>query len=163
MRLLVTSRPVAWLSARLLPRVDRAIFRHTRGRVTFSAWVTGLPVVQLTTIGARSGAPRTARVLGIPDRGGFIVIAANFGQTTHPAWYHNLHARPQAWLVADGITGEYRARELTGLERDRGFERAITLNPGWGGFQERAGRRLIPVIQLTRVGAEGPESRGCVT
>jgi len=153
-RILVTSRPLAWLAALLLPGLDRAAFRLTRGRVTFSAWVTGLPVVQLTTIGARSSAPRTARVLGIPDAGGFIVVAANFGQTANPAWYYNLRARPQAWIVADGVAVEYRARELTGLERDQGFQRAISLNPGWRRFQKRARPRAIPVMRLTRVGAE---------
>ena len=48
-----TTRPVAWLSARALHRVDLLAYRLTRGRTTFSSCVSGLPVVMLTTTGAR--------------------------------------------------------------------------------------------------------------
>jgi deazaflavin-dependent oxidoreductase (nitroreductase family) len=148
MRLLVTSRPVAGLSARLLPGLDRVIYRITRGRLTFSAWVTGLPVLRLTTKGARTGEPRTVRVLGIPDGDGFIIVAANFGQRANPAWYHNLRAHPLVSVVADDAEGKYYARELSGAERERGFERALALNPGWRRFQKSSGERVIPVIRL---------------
>ena len=148
MRLLVTSRPVAQLSARLLPDLDRVIYRVTRGWLTFSAWVTGLPVLLLTTKGARTGQPRTARVLGIPDGEGFIVVAANFGQRANPAWYHNLRAHPRVSVVAADAGGTYYARELSGAERERGFQRALSLNPGWRRFQKRAGERAIPVVRL---------------
>jgi deazaflavin-dependent oxidoreductase (nitroreductase family) len=95
-----TSRPVAGLSARLLPGLDHATYRLTRGRLVFSAWATELPVLLLTTKGARTGQPRTARVLGIPDGDGFVVVGANFGQRANPAWYHNLRAHPRVWVVA---------------------------------------------------------------
>ena len=130
MRLLVTRRPVAWLSAWLLPGIDARVYRLTRGRVTLSAWITGLPIVELVTTGARSGELRHARVLGIPAADGFLVIAANFGQASNPAWYHNLLAHPQASVIADRATGEYQARELSGDERERGFQLAVSLNPG---------------------------------
>jgi deazaflavin-dependent oxidoreductase (nitroreductase family) len=149
-RLLVTSRPVAQLSARLLPSLDRVIYRVTQERLTFSAWVTGLPVLQLTTKGARTGEPRTARVLGIPDGDGLIIVAANFGQHANPAWYHNLRAHPRVSVVADDAEGDYYAHELSGAERERGFERALSLNPGWRRFQKRSGERAIPVIRLER-------------
>jgi deazaflavin-dependent oxidoreductase (nitroreductase family) len=147
-RLLVTSRPVAQLSSRLLPGLDRFAFRVTRGRFTFSAWVTGLPILLLTTRGARTGEPRNARVLGIPDRDGFIIVAANFGQRANPAWYHNLRAHPRVSVAAEDAGGTYYARELSGAERERGFQRALSLNPGWQRFQKRAGERAIPVIRL---------------
>ncbi|MGD9529859.1 nitroreductase family deazaflavin-dependent oxidoreductase [Pseudonocardia sp.] len=144
----MTSRPVAWLSVRLLPGLDRAIYRLTGGRFTFSAWVTGLPVVLLCTTGARSGRTRTARVLGIPDGDGLVVIAANFGQTSHPAWYHNVRAHPEVTVVAGGARRNFHAHELAGAERAQQFERAVAMNPGWTRFQDRAGSRDIPVIRL---------------
>lgn len=150
MRLLVTSRPVAWLSAWLLPGIDSRVYRLTRGRLTLSAWITGLPIVELMTTGARSGQRRHARVLGIPTAEGFIVIAANFGQASNPGWYHNLLAHPQVSVIADRASGEYHARELSGEERERGFQLAVALNPGWRRFKERAGSRTIPVVRLTR-------------
>jgi hypothetical protein len=44
--------------------------------------------------------------------------------------------------------GTYYARELSGAERERGFQRALSLNPGWRRFQKRAGERVIPVVRL---------------
>jgi deazaflavin-dependent oxidoreductase (nitroreductase family) len=89
-----TSRPLAWLSARILHRIDRLADLATRGRFTFSRWMPGLPVVMLTTTGARTGQPRTTPVLGIPDGRRPVVIASNFGQQTDPAWCHNLRGTP---------------------------------------------------------------------
>lgn len=147
----VTSRPLAWASVRLLPGLDRAVYRITRGRFTFSAWVTGLPVVLLRTTGARSGQVRDARVLGVPDGDRLVVIAANFGQPTHPAWYHNVRAHPEVTVVNRGVSRAFRAQELTGAERAAQFQRAVAMNPGWLRFQERAGARGIPVIRLDPV------------
>ena len=119
--------PAAWPRPRHLP--------VTRGRITFSAWVTGLPVLLLTTKGARTGEPRAARVLGIPDGDGFIIVAANFGQRVNPAWYYNLRAHPRVSVVARDAEGTYYARELSGAERERGFQRALSRNPRWQRFR----------------------------
>src|SRR5947209_1572003 len=78
------------------PHLDRPIHRLTRGRHTMGSLLSGLPVVMLTTTGARSGKPRTVPILGIPVQGGVAVIASNWGQQHHPSWYHNLRAHPEA-------------------------------------------------------------------
>jgi deazaflavin-dependent oxidoreductase (nitroreductase family) len=147
-RLLVTSWPVAQLSPWVPPGLDRLSYRVTRGRFTFSTWATGLPVLLLSTKGARTGEPRIVRVLGIPDGDGFIIVAANFGQRANPAWHYNLRAHPRVCVVVGGIESEYHARELSGAERERGFQRALSLNPGWRRFQKWSGQRTIPVMRL---------------
>jgi deazaflavin-dependent oxidoreductase (nitroreductase family) len=147
-RLLVTSRPVAQLSARLLPGLDRVTARVSRGRLVFSAWVTGLPVLLLTAKGARTGEPRTARVPGIPDGDGFVIVAANFGQCANPRLVPQPPGAAQVSAVAGDAEGTYYARELSGAERERGFRQALFLNPGWRRFQQRAGERVIPVVRL---------------
>ncbi|WP_433060678.1 nitroreductase family deazaflavin-dependent oxidoreductase [Dactylosporangium sp. CS-033363] len=147
-RQVVTSRPVAWMSARYLPAVDRVALRWTRGRWLPSRWVTGLPVVRLTTVGARSGALRTSPVLGIPAGEGLVVLAANFGQARNPAWYHNLRAHPRVTVTAGSGVREFDAVELEGEERERWFAEALRLNPGWRRFRTRAGARGIPVVRL---------------
>ncbi len=103
------SRPWAWLSARVLHRIDRVACRATRGRTTFSAWMSGLPVVLLTTTGARMGQPRTTPVLGIPAGDGLVVIAASFGRREHPAWYHNLRADPRVTVTVTSVRRTYDA------------------------------------------------------
>jgi len=147
-RQLAATRPVAWVSARALHRVDLLVHRATHGRTTFSTVVSGLPVVMLTTTGARTGRSRTLPVLGIPDGDRVVVIASNFGQRHHPAWYHNLRALPFATVAGDGPAVAMRARELAGDERERYFAAGVAVNPGWTRYRGRAGHRRIPVIML---------------
>lgn len=147
-RRLVTTRPVAWCAVRFLPGLDRQVYRVTRGRQTLSAWVTGLPVVVLITQGARTGQRRETRVLGVRDGDALVVIAANFGETSNPAWYYNVPADPRVAVVVDGSERMYRAHEVAGAQRDRLFERAVAMNPGWVQFRRRARDRAIPVLRL---------------
>jgi deazaflavin-dependent oxidoreductase (nitroreductase family) len=142
-----------WAYARALHHVDGVVYRATRQRATFTSWVTGLPVVQLTTKGARSGRPRTLPLVAIPHDDGLIVIASNFGQQRNPAWYHNLRANPRASARFEGETRELVARELEGEERDRWYERGIEIYPGWVQYRTRtAAHRKIPVIELMPAG-----------
>ena len=61
MRRTAATRPMAWLYTRIQEGIDRLVYRLTRGRTTLSAWASGLPVVMLTTIGARPGHTRSVR------------------------------------------------------------------------------------------------------
>jgi hypothetical protein len=105
-----TLPPISWLYARTLHHIDRVVYRATSGRKTFTSLVTGLPVVQLTTTGARSGLPRTLPVLGVPEGDRLIVIASNFGQYKNPSWYYNLRAHPHAEIVFEGRAARSRRR-----------------------------------------------------
>jgi F420H(2)-dependent quinone reductase len=84
LRRVAGSGPGSWLFARVLHRIDPPVYRLTRGRHTFASLLSGIPVVMLTTVGARSGQPRTVPVLGLPTTEGLAVIASNFGQTPAP-------------------------------------------------------------------------------
>ena len=142
-------KPLSLFYARTLHLIDRAVFRITRGRATFTSWLADLPVAWLTTTGAKSGAQRTCPVLAIPageDR--LVVIASNYGQQHNPSWYHNLRANPQTRVLFDGTEREMTARELEGDERERWYERGIEIYPGWIQYRKRAPRR-IPVIELS--------------
>ena len=141
-------RPMSWLYARTLHHIDRAVYRLSRGRATFTSWVTDLPVVMLMTTGARSGARRALPVLGIPVADRIVVIASNYGQRTNPSWYHNLKAHPEASVLFDGVSREVIARELAGEERQRWYERGIGIYPGWRHYEKRAAPRQIPVVEL---------------
>jgi deazaflavin-dependent oxidoreductase (nitroreductase family) len=140
--------PMRWVPPRALPCLDREVFRLSRGRTTFSAWVSGLPIVMLTTTGARTGQPRTLPVLGLPDGGRLVVIASNFGRPQHPGWYYNLRARPYAMVTWKGSAIEMGARELDGEERQRYLTRSYQAYPWWEQYHRRAAPRQIPVIML---------------
>lgn len=138
----------AWLFARIAHRIDRPVFRLTRGRHTFASIATGIPVAMLTTTGARSGRPRTVPVLALPTDGGLVVVASNFGQERHPAWYHNLRANPVGEVAIDGVSRRFRAVEADGDRRARLWEQGLRVYPGWTQYEDRASNRQIAVFVL---------------
>lgn len=129
-------------------RLDRPFLRFSRSRTSLTTILTGLPVLTITTVGAKSGQPRSIPLLSIPDGEDFILIASNFGQSHHPAWYHNLRACPEAQILLDGKTATYLAHEASGDERQRCWRRAVELYPGYAAYAERTGGRTIPVMVL---------------
>jgi deazaflavin-dependent oxidoreductase (nitroreductase family) len=151
LRRFAASGPGSWLFARVLHRIDRPVYRLTRGRHTFASLVSGIPVVMLTTTGARSGQPRSVPVLGLPTPEGLAVIASNFGQRRHPAWYHNLRANPVGQVAVDGEVRGFRAIEAQGERRERIWEQGLRVYPGWSQYERRASHRRIAVFVLEPV------------
>jgi deazaflavin-dependent oxidoreductase (nitroreductase family) len=78
-----------------LHHLDRPVLRLSRGRYSLTRLLAGLPVVTVTTIGAKSGQPRSLPLVALPDGEHVILIASNYGQKHHPAWYYNLRAHPE--------------------------------------------------------------------
>jgi deazaflavin-dependent oxidoreductase (nitroreductase family) len=138
----------AWVFARTLHPLDRILLRLSRGRVSVPAVLTGLPVIMLTTTGAKSGKLRTVPVVGMSDGEKVVVIASNYGQAHHPAWYYNLRAHPEATLELPGRTGSYLAREATSAEWQTYWRRAAELYVGFPAYQKRAHGRAIPIMVL---------------
>jgi len=144
------TRPMAWVYGHIQERTDQWVYRLTRGRATLSSLLSGLPVIMLTTIGARTGEPRTKPVLGIPEGEHLVVVASNFGRRHSPAWYYNLRAHPVASVSAQGKTYEVHAREVSAEERERCFQQAVDIYPGFARYSRWAAHRRIPVIRLDR-------------
>ncbi|MGO9889025.1 MAG: nitroreductase family deazaflavin-dependent oxidoreductase [Solirubrobacteraceae bacterium] len=152
-RRLAASGPGAWLFARVLHRIDRPVYRLTRGRHTFANLLSGIPVLLLTTTGARTGRPRTVPVLGLPTADGLAVIASNFGQQHQPGWYYNLRANPEGSVTVDGRSRQVRAVEAEGDVRRRIWEEGLRVYPGWAQYERRASHRRIAVFVLEPVEA----------
>jgi deazaflavin-dependent oxidoreductase (nitroreductase family) len=151
-RRFAASGPGSWLFARVLHRIDKPVHRATGGRHTLGSLLSGLPVVMLTTIGARTGKPRTVPVLGLPTPEGLAVIASNFGRAKHPAWYYNLHANPTGEVTVGGLTRPFRATVAEGDERARIWAEGLRVYPGWSHYEERASHRQIDVFVLHEAG-----------
>jgi deazaflavin-dependent oxidoreductase (nitroreductase family) len=105
----------------------------------------------LTTVGARTGQPRTAPVLAVIDGDEIVLIASNYGRRHNPAWYYNLRAHPGAAIASRASVREVEAREVTGAEREYYLRRGVELYPGFLSYQRWAARRRIPVIKLDPV------------
>ncbi len=149
MRRLAATASMSWFFARTLRDVDRLVFRLTKGRHTFASLTSELPVVMLTTTGARSGEARTVPVVGLPDGERMVVIASGYGQRRNPAWYYNLHAHPEATVAVGGTSRRVAAHEAEGAERERLWRLGLEVYPGWTDYERRATERRIPVMVLS--------------
>jgi deazaflavin-dependent oxidoreductase (nitroreductase family) len=147
-RVSAATRSGAWLLARLMPPLDRAAFRFTGRRRTLTALMTGLPVVVLTTTGARTGAPRTVSVLGLPITEGLAVVAGNFGRPGDPAWCVNLRSNPRATVRDGDDVRTFVAHELAGAPRESAWRQCLSVYPGGVAYAERAAPRVIAVFLL---------------
>jgi deazaflavin-dependent oxidoreductase (nitroreductase family) len=137
-----------WYMKRVAPRLDPPLLRLTGGRVSS---VYPVPIMLLTTTGAKTGQPRTLPLLYITDGDAIILIASNYGKTSHPAWYRNLVVHPKVDVLAGTRSGTYVAAEITdALERDRAWDLALDMYAGYGDYEGRAGDRTIPLIRLER-------------
>lgn len=145
------TRAGAWLFSRTAHRTDLILMPLTGGRVSTASVLAGLPTVRLTTIGAKTGKERTVPVMGLQDDEKWILIASNFGNESHPAWYHNLRTNPEVKLTYNDQTNQYIAREATGEERSTYWNRAKELYVGFEAYQRWASGRQIPVVILEPV------------
>jgi deazaflavin-dependent oxidoreductase (nitroreductase family) len=148
LRRFASTGPGSWLFARVLHHLDRRVHRLTKGRHTLASLLSGLPVVMLSTRGARSGKSRTVPVLGLPTSEGLVVVASNYGQRRHPGWYHNLRADPCGEVAVDGERRPFRAVEATGDRRARIVEEGLRVYPGFSTYERRASHRRIAVWVL---------------
>jgi len=108
----------------------------------------GMPVIVLTSVGARSGKLRKNALMRVEHDGEYAVVASLGGAPKHPVWYYNLVAHPHVELQDGPERRDYTARELTGPERDLWWERAVAAYPDYAAYQVRTDRR-IPVFLLT--------------
>ena len=100
-----------------------------------------------------AGSNPAGRINEIPDLAlaGVAVIASNFGQYRHPAWYHNLRAHPDADVVVDGIHRRVRAVEADRERRMEIWQQGLRVYPGFGQYEKRASHRCISVFVLEPV------------
>ena len=131
-----------------LHRIDTAVLNWTHGRKNLTQMLTGLPVIMITTTGAKSGKPRTIPLAGLPDGEKIILVPTHFGQHHYPAWYYNLCANPTAQVQVNGSSKEYRARTADQDEWDQYWNLAVHYYLGYQSYLERSGDRDIPLFIL---------------
>jgi deazaflavin-dependent oxidoreductase (nitroreductase family) len=142
------TRPMAWLSARVLHHLDGPVLRLSSGRRCVTSVFTGLPVFELTAVGARSGLPRTLPLIGVPDGDRLVLVASNYGKQRSPGWYYNLRANPRCTITFRGRRYEMEAYEADGEERERLWKLDVMAYPARNSYAQRVGDRRIPVMVL---------------
>lgn len=142
------SRLGGWLGVHIANPIDKRLLKWSKGRV---GMFIGQQVGLLFCVGAKSGEPRETPLLYTLDGERILLVASNSGSTRHPAWYHNVTAHPDVeFLPRGGPRASFRARELSGAERDDAWQKVNDLYEGYDTYQGRTEGRRIPILALER-------------
>ena len=123
-----------------------SVFRwHVAGRIA------GMPIVELHTIGRRSGLPRTV-VLSAPiaEPGRLVLVASRGGDDRHPGWYANVVAHPEVEVTRRGARTAMVAKKATPEERAELWPLVVAAYAGYAEYQRRTTREIPLVICNTR-------------
>lgn len=139
----------AWTFSKLAHRVDRRLLKLTHGRTAVATLMAGLPIITVTTTGAKSGLPRTLPLLGIPIEGDLALIGTNFGQTNTPGWVYNLEADPSGRVAYRDREVDVTARRADPEETEVALTQAAEVYPGYDKYRDRITGREVKVFILT--------------
>ncbi len=124
-------------------RAHIAVYQHTQGRL--GSRLLWFPAALLTTIGRRSGQPRTTPTLYLRD-GDRVVLPASFGgRDEDPLWYRNLKSHPQVHVQIRDEHLDLTARDATDDERKHYWPRLIRMYPPYRNYRD-ATDRVIPLV-----------------
>ncbi len=115
----------------------------------------GMPIIVVTSIGAKSGKLRKTPLMRVEHNGEYAAVASLGGAPKHPVWYYNLKQNPLVELQDGPVKRDYVAREVTGDEKAVWWERAVAAYPDYADYQRKTTRE-IPVFVLSPVGDGRP-------
>lgn len=132
--------PVMWLQ----------VARYRRVRGPEQPRMMGFPALILTTVGARTGKPRTVPLGGFPDGpDAWLVVASAGGGRNHPAWFINMARHPEEiWIEVGNRRLRVRGESLLGADREAALARIAAIAPRYAGYQGKTDRE-IPIVRLT--------------
>jgi len=136
--------PIGWVRE----QVER--YEASGGTEATTLRDTGIPVVVLTSKGAKTGKLRKTPLMRVEHEGSYAAVASMGGQPTHPVWYYNVRAEPLVELQDGPVRRDMLARELIGEEKAQWWERAVAAFPPYAAYRERT-EREIPVFVLEPV------------
>jgi deazaflavin-dependent oxidoreductase (nitroreductase family) len=158
------SRLLSTKKAHLPPRWFIKTFWHVHRQVVGASggrkglWPTRPDkwgALRLTTIGRRSGRPRSVIIGYYEDGPNLVSMAMNGWGAAEPAWWLNLQAEPQAVVeLAGGARREVLGRAAVGGERERLWQRWRELDKGLDSYAARRPRETAVVVLEPRRAAE---------
>jgi len=137
-----------WPALRRVMGLHTAAYRATRGRIGHTVPGTGIRILLLDHVGAKSGTQRTSPLLYIDDGENVAVIASKGGYPKNPAWFYNLKANPETTAQIGREHRDVHAREATSEERERIWDKAVKVYPDYDSYAARSKGRKIPVVVL---------------
>lgn len=119
--------------------------QYERSGGTRGTTMRGMPVIVLTTRGAKSGKIRKTPLMRVEYDGAYGAVASLGGAPKNPVWYYNVVADPHVELQDGPLRQDMTAREVTGEERAVWWERAVAAYPDYADYQRKT-ERQIPVF-----------------
>ncbi len=102
----------------------------------------GVPIIVLTTVGAKSGGLRKTALMRVEHDGLYAVVASKGGAPDEPAWGNNMRKHPHVELQDGATKRDYLARELSGTERDQWWARSTAVWPDYDAYQAKTDRQI---------------------
>jgi F420H(2)-dependent quinone reductase len=133
------------LALKLGSSVHAGVYRATGGKLFGRMGQS--PILLLNTVGRKSGKKRATPLLYVVDGEDFVIIASKGGAPTHPAWYLNLMANPDATVEVEDRKVRVRAEEVDGEEKARLWQKMAELYPTYDNYQKKT-KRQIPLLVL---------------
>jgi len=127
-------------------RKQAELFERTGGEQ--GADMRGMPIIVMTSVGAKSGKLRKTPLMRVEHDGQYAVVASLGGAPNNPVWYYNLKKNPHVELQDGPVKRDYIAREVEGDEKAVWWERAVAAYPDYADYQKKTTRQ-IPVFVLT--------------
>ncbi|KOG41791.1 nitroreductase family deazaflavin-dependent oxidoreductase [Streptomyces resistomycificus] len=127
--------------------VRKQVEQYESSGGTKGTTMMGMPVILLTTRGAKSGRIRKTPLMRVEHEGRYAAVASLGGAPKHPVWYHNVKADPHVELQDGPVKQDMTAREITGTEKAEWWERAVAAYPPYADYQKKTDRE-IPVFVL---------------
>jgi deazaflavin-dependent oxidoreductase (nitroreductase family) len=133
------------LALKLGTIVHSGVYRATGGRLLGRMGQS--PILLLNTTGRKSGKKRATPLLYIVEGEDFVIIASKGGTPSHPAWYLNLKANPDASVEVGDRKVRVRAEEVEGEEKERLWKKMAEMYPTYDDYQKKT-KREIPLLVL---------------
>jgi deazaflavin-dependent oxidoreductase (nitroreductase family) len=135
---------LADIGMKAMSQAHRAILRLSGGRVLGSAF--GMPVIELHTVGRKSGLPRSTMLTApVTDGDRIVLVASKGGDDRDPDWYRNLMAHPDTELTIAGQRRPMLAHRASAAEKAELWPRVVAAYQGYAGYQTRT-ERDIPLV-----------------
>jgi deazaflavin-dependent oxidoreductase (nitroreductase family) len=122
-------------------------FRARAGKV--SGQFEGVPLLLLTTVGARSGLSRTNPLAYFADGDRYVIIASYAGAPINPPWFYNLKANAVVEVEMGTERFQARAEVMNEPERTDVYQKLASAAPIFAEYQSKTSR-TIPVVVLQR-------------
>lgn len=131
--------------------IHRTLITVSGGRIGWTAG--GMPALELTTTGRKSGEPRSVMLTSPLQEGdAIVVVASRGGDDHHPAWYLNLVENPTVEVSWKGEPAHtMTARVADPEERARMWPDVTDKYRNYAGYQDKTDRE-IPLVILEPAG-----------